>query len=210
MISLYHPGDSPLHRMGSGWKLAALVSGGTVLFQLDGLAVMFAALALVVGLYVLARVPAATVLAQLRPALVLLGLVFVAQAILVGLTPAAVIVLRFGVLILAAALVTLTTRAADIVAGIERAMTPLGRWIAVDKVSLAMAMTIRFIPLISAMVCEVREAQRVRGLERSVFAIAMPVIVRTLKMSTAVAEALDARGFGGARRAVPGTRVQGR
>ena len=70
------------------------------------------------------------------------------------------------------------------------------RWIPIAKVSLAIAMAIRFIPLISGLVHEVREAQRVRGLERSILAVAMPVIVRTLKMGNEIAEALDARSFG--------------
>jgi biotin transport system permease protein len=49
----------------------------------------------------------------------------------------------------------------------------------------------------------VREAQRVRGLERSILAVAMPVIVRTLKMGNEIGEALDARSFGNAE---PATR----
>ena len=196
MIALYHDGRSLLHRVGPGAKLLALALGGTLLFQLDGLPPMAAALALVIALYAVARIPPRVAWPQLRPALLLLALIFVAQALLIGVEPAAVIVTRFGVLILAAALVTLTTRAADMVAGIERGLSPFGRWIPIAKVSLAIAMAIRFIPLISGLVHEVREAQRVRGLERSILAVAMPVIVRTLKMGNEIAEALDARSFG--------------
>lgn len=196
MIALYHDGRSLLHRAGPGAKLLTLALGGTVLFQLDGLPPMAAALALVIALYAVARIPPRVAWPQLRPALLLLALIFAAQAFLVGVEPAAVIVTRFGVLILAAALVTLTTRAADMVAGIERGLSPFGRWIPIAKVSLAIAMAIRFIPLISGLVHEVREAQRVRGLERSILAVAMPVIVRTLKMGNEIAEALDARSFG--------------
>lgn len=198
MIALYHDGRSLLHRAGPGTKLFALAAGGTVLFQLDGLVPMAAALALVVALYAVARIPPGLAWRQLRPALLILALIFAVQALIVGVEPAAIIVLRFGVLILAAALVTLTTRSADMVAGIERGLSPFRRWIPVAKVSLAIAMAIRFIPLISGVVHEVREAQRVRGLELSVFAVAMPVVVRTLKMGSEIAEALDARSFGAA------------
>jgi biotin transport system permease protein len=198
MIALYHNGRSLLHRAEPGAKLLALALGGTMLFQLDGLAPMGAALALVIALYAAARIPPRVAWHQLRPALLLLALIFATQSFLVGVEPAAVIVIRFGVLILAAALMTLTTRVADMIAGIQRGLSPFGRWMPVAKISLAITMAIRFIPLISGLVHEVREAQRVRGLERSILAVAMPVIVRTLKMGNEIGEALDARSFGNA------------
>ncbi len=66
----------------------------------------------------------------------------------------------------------------------------------IEKVSLAISLAIRFIPVLVSITAEVRAAQRVRGLERNIFAIAMPVIIRTLKMGNEIAEALDARSFG--------------
>ena len=42
---------------------------------------------------------------------------------------------------------------------------------------------------------EVREAQRARGLERSLVALTVPIVVRMLKMSDDIAAAIDARSY---------------
>ena len=60
------------------------------------------------------------------------------------------------------------------------------------KVGLAISLAIRFIPAVAAIVEEVREAQRARGQDRSMIALAVPVIIRLLKMADEIAEAIDA------------------
>ena len=42
---------------------------------------------------------------------------------------------------------------------------------------------------------EVREAQKARGLERSVIAVAMPVAIRTIKMADDISDAIESRGY---------------
>ena len=51
------------------------------------------------------------------------------------------------------------------------------------------------IPVLGQVTTEVREAQSARGQSRNIVAVAIPVVVRTLKMADAVSEALDARGY---------------
>ncbi|MCQ8781173.1 energy-coupling factor transporter transmembrane component T family protein [Mangrovibrevibacter kandeliae] len=193
--SLYLPGRSPLHRLPAGLKAAALPVFGTVLFLVERIVPLAAALALVIALHALARVPPRLVLRQLRPAAGILLVLFLSQLWLADLSEATVLVLRFVVLILAAALVTLTTRSADLVAALERALRPLGM-LGADprKFGLAIALTLRFIPVLAVVAEEVREAQRARGRDRSILALAVPLIVRTLKLADEVAEAIDARG----------------
>jgi hypothetical protein len=65
------------------------------------------------------------------------------------------------------------------------------------KVSLALSLALRFIPLLYAQVHDIREAQRVRGLERNFTAIAVPLLVRTLRMANDLTDAIEARGFNG-------------
>ena len=95
-----------------------------------------------------------------------------------------------------ASLVTLTTKTSDLLASLERAMQPL-RPIGVnpEKVSLAISMVLRFIPVISTVASEIRDAQRARGLDQSIVAMVVPLIIRTLKMADDVADAIDARSF---------------
>jgi biotin transport system permease protein len=80
---------------------------------------------------------------------------------------------------------------------VERALRPLARLgIRTDKVSLAISMTMRFIPLLTQVAHQVREAQRARGLERNLIALAVPILVRALHTADQVAEAIDARSHG--------------
>lgn len=195
-LGLYIHADTPVHALAPGAKVAALALVGTVLFLVSDWRLLAGALAGVVMLYALARIPARVALAQLRPALWILGLLFLVQAALESVEAGAVLVLRFGALILLAALVTLTTRVSDMIDALEAGLRPLAR-VGVNpaRTSLALALAIRFIPVLTEVAAEVREAQRARGLDRSLTALALPVIVRTLKMADEIADAIDARSF---------------
>ena len=77
---------------------------------------------------------------------------------------------------------------------LEIFLSPLGKLgVDVGKISLTLAMAIRFIPEVIRITRDVREAQRVRGLETSLFAVAMPVIIRLLRTADDVADAIEAR-----------------
>lgn len=194
IAGLYRPGSSPVHGVRASLKLIALLVLGAVLFAIDDVWLAAIALVIVLAGYALARIPARAAFAQIRPVLWVLAILFAAQLWLVDLSAALLLVLRFAALILAASLVTLTTRTADLVAVIEKALSPLARFgFDVGKVSLAISLAIRFIPAVGAIVEEVREAQRARGQDRSIVALAVPVIVRLLKMADEIAEAIDAR-----------------
>ena len=152
------------------------------------------ALLIVLALYRIAAIPVKVAFTQIRPALWILAILFVAQIFLKDAATGLLLVLRFAALILAASLVTLTTRTADLVAVIEKTLSPLGRLgVDVEKIGLAISLAIRFIPAIGAIVEEVREAQWARGQDRNILALAVPVLVRLLKSADTIAEAIDAR-----------------
>ena len=194
IAGLYRPGTSLLHRLGGGWKLLGLLGLGTLLFAVEAPWLAAGALVLVLALCRMAAIPAKVAFAQIRPAFWILAILFVAQVFLTDAATGLLLVLRFAALILAASLVTLTTRTADLVAVIEKILSPLGRLgIDVEKIGLAISLAIRFIPAIGAIVEEVREAQWARGQDRNILALAVPVIVRLLKSADTIAEAIDAR-----------------
>jgi biotin transport system permease protein len=64
-----------------------------------------------------------------------------------------------------------------------------------DKVSLAISLALRFIPVLGRITMDVREAQKARGLERSVIAVALPVAIRAIKMADEISDAIDSRGY---------------
>ncbi|EAU40081.1 hypothetical protein FP2506_02530 [Fulvimarina pelagi HTCC2506] len=194
IAGLYRPGKSFLHRMKAGAKILALLAFGTLLLSVASITLSTAGLVTVLFGYALAGFSGSMILRQIRPVVLILLALFAAQLWLVGLDAALLFLTRFSALILAAALVTLTTRTTDLVSAIEKALRPFA-WLGVnvEKVSLAISLTIRFIPLVSQVVVEVREAQAARGGRHSIIALAVPIIVRLLKSADAIAEAIDAR-----------------
>lgn len=191
---LYLHRDSPLHRLRPGAKLLCLPVAATGLFLTSSLPLVGSALAATLTLFPLANLNLKTAWAQIRPTLPLLALIFLAQIWMTDAQTAGTVVLRLATLLLLAAILTLTTRTADLVDTLEWSLAPL-RPIGVDpaKVGLALSMTIRFVPVLAGIVSEVREAQRARGVERSTLALAVPVILRALKMTDEIADAIDAR-----------------
>ncbi len=192
--SLYLDRDTWVHRVPAGLKLAGVIALGSVVFMIDDFALIGIALALVVLLFIAAQVPADVAWRQFRVAVPVLLIIFAAQLWLATWQFAVLVVVRFALLIGAASLVSLTTRTSAMIRALETFLAPLGKLgVDVGKISLTLAMAIRFIPEVIRITREVREAQRVRGLETSLFAVAMPVIIRLLRAADDVADAIEAR-----------------
>lgn len=195
-LGLYQPRASPLHRLGAGWKLLLVLLAGGLIFTLHDWRVLLALLLGTLALYFVARFDLQTTWAQVKPSLGLLLFFLLFQGFLTGWDIAFLTVLRFGVMILLASLVTLTTRVSELLATLERALKPLACvGINPARVSLAISLALRFIPVVAQTMQNVQEAQRARGIEKNALALAVPTIIRTLKMADDVADAIDARSF---------------
>jgi biotin transport system permease protein len=195
-FGVYLHRSSAVHRIPAGFKVLILLAAGTALFLISDIRIVCAALVGIIGLYGLARIPVAAVVAQIRPAFWIFVVIFVFQLFTQDAVFAVMVVARFLALLLLASLVTLTTPASAMIDAIERSIGWL-RLVGVNpaKVSLGLSLALRFIPVVATITAEVREAQRARGLEWSVIAVALPVIIRTLKMADDVANAIDARAY---------------
>ncbi|WP_349268712.1 cobalt ABC transporter [Mycolicibacterium parafortuitum] len=193
----YRPGRSWLHRMPAGVKLVGL---GVVIVAMtvmvDSPVRLAVAAVVVVGVVVSARLPVGALAAQLRPVLWVVGAIFVLQVLLTGWRRALVVC---GVLLLAvclAAMVTTTTRTTAMLDAATRAMTPLARFgFPVRQVAIALALTIRSIPLLVDIIRQVEEARRARGLRISPRIVFVPVVVAALRAADDFSEALIARGI---------------
>ncbi len=196
VLGLYLPGDSVLHRAPAGAKLVALAIVAVAVLRTSTVDALGLAAATTLAVAALAHIPFRTCLAQLRPvcwfALPLLGF----QWLTAGPTRAAVVVGQLLVLVLVAALVTLTTQVTAMLDAFEGALRPLERFgVSPTRVGLVLALTVRCIPLVAQTYAEARQAQRSRGLERSPVALAVPLVVRLLKKADALGAALAARGL---------------
>lgn len=214
MLSLYVPGESPVHRAPAGLKLAVLAMLGVALFTTARLELVAAALVLVLAAALAARLPIRVLTSQVRPLWIWLVALFGFHLLVTGPLVGAVAVLRLLTLVVAAAVVTATTRVTALVAVIERLASPLRVFgVRPARIGLVIAMTLRFIPLVADRAARIREAQAARGDDRLRLVLVVPLLVQVLQMATTVGEALDARGAGDVparrprRRAATGTQA---
>jgi biotin transport system permease protein len=195
VIGLYRPGDSLLHRCPAGPKLLALAVGLTVLTVLASVrAVLVAFVLLVVG-QVMAGVDSRATVAQVRPVLWVLVPLAAFQTWRAGWPTAVVVCGSILVAVLAAGLVTLTTRTEDLLDALVRALGPLRRFgVRPERVALLLALVIRTVPVLARIAAEVGEARIARGAQWSPRALAVPMVIRTVRHADRLGEALIARG----------------
>jgi biotin transport system permease protein len=195
MIGVFHPGTSLVHRTPALVKLGLLAVIVTVVALQSSLVWLGAASVLVVLLFLVARVPLALAWRQIVPIVWVLAFAVPVQVIFGGWEAAAVMAVRLVIAVALAAAFTLTTPVTATLDAVQALLRPFRRWIDADRVGLALALTIRCVPLLAELVREVLEARMARGAEGSLRALAVPVIVRALRTAEHLGEALTARGF---------------
>lgn len=194
-VPLYLPGVSPVHRVGAGPKLLALLATGVALTLWRSPWQVAVALGAVLVLYAVARLPLRVlgrqVLALAWVAVPLLAFQWVFASWRTGVG----VVGSFVTLVLLAGLVTLTTRTTAMVDAVVRVCGWLRRFgVDPERVGLVLALGIRSVHVVLGLAQEVREAQHARGLRSSPRAFAVPLIVRSLRHADRLGEALSARG----------------
>lgn len=196
MIQMYRAGTSIVHRTPPGLKLALLVLAAVVVsaYPHDGWSVALV-LGAVAALYVLARLPWRILLREvwrLRWIIVILG---VALWVFVSPLTAWINTARLVALVLMASLLTLTTPMGELLDVVRWTVAPFRRFGAdPDAVAMAVSLTLTMIPVVSGFSEAVRDAARARGVRLGVRGI-VPLMVRTLRHSDDVGDALAARGL---------------
>ncbi|CAM1629563.1 ABC/ECF transporter [Bartonella apis] len=189
-------GTTFVHRLPAGLKLFIVFFVSIGLFYFASLSLAIVSLIFVWFLFFLAGFPFFKPVLELKKISWLLVALFIVQYFSVNFESAALIVIRLSSLLLLATLVTLTTPFSKMMACFEKLFSFM-RVFGVNpaKISLGLSLTLRFIAVFSDISQEVREAQKARGLEKSVFAVIMPVLIRSLKVQADVAAAIEARCF---------------
>lgn len=195
-LGLYVPGDSLLHRLPADVKLLLLVALGIASVFLRSPVAVGVAVVVVIACYALAGFTPVTAARQVWPMRWILLFILAFQWWVRGWQSAVVVVGVIAVLVMAAALVTLTTRTSamvDVIVSVCRPLRVVG--VDPDRVGLVIALAVRAVPIVSGFAAEIRDAQRARGVRPSPRAYAAPLIVRSLRHGDAVGEALAARGL---------------
>lgn len=196
MLTLTSPVEIWAHRIPAGLKLAALAAGTAVLFALKSPVTLLPAVALAAALIASGgRSFALTSVRMLRPLVPFILIVALWHLATNALTEGATILLRLITAVAAANFVTMTTRLSDMIATLQRLGRPLqSLGLNPKMLALAIALTIRFIPVMLARMETIRYAWRARSARRPGWRILMPVTLAALDDADQTAEALRARG----------------
>lgn len=197
MIAGYLSGTSLLHRIPAGMKLIALAVLSVLIVPMTDPALLAMVLAAVVTVYASFGRRGLKRIAAWRSLVPLLVVIFLLQVWAESLEAAVASVLRIAVMVLIADLVTLSTRLQDMMDALAVPLAPLARFgLDPQKVSLAVALVLRFVPVLLESWRGREEAWRARSPKRPGLVLVGAFFSGALATSGQVAEALEARGFG--------------
>lgn len=195
-IGIAVPGDSWLHRLPAAWKLGGLAVATVGMYVIGTWPLAMAALAVAVLVLASARLPWSALRGPVRAVVVLLVVLGLVQWWLVDGVTALRAVGRVGAAVLLAWAVSLTTPVAQVLAVLERALRPLRRLgVDTDHWALVLSLAVRSVPLMVDAAQQANEARIARGRPLSVRSFAIPVVVRAVRASEMLADALLARGY---------------
>lgn len=194
MISLYIAHQSWLHRLPAGLKLLVLLVASLALLPVSNPWALSAGCALAAGIYVSLGRPGVERLIGLRSILLLVLGLGLFQGLVMNWHVAWLSVARLIVMIMIADLVSATTPMQDMMRVIRPLLAPF-RLLGLnpDRLSLAVALVIRFIPSLLAQWQAQSAAWRARANKRAGVRLLAPFMALTMSRTDKIAEALIAR-----------------
>ncbi len=224
-LGQYYPIDSFVHRLDPRVKLAVTLALMTGLLLTQDLVSAVGWGLITIALVLAARLPAGLVLRNLRAFMWLFALTMVVHVFFTAGSPLVQLPLlgwkvtlqgvergllysfRLALLVVLAALLTLTTSPIELTDGLERLLRPLRRLgLPVHELSLMMSLALRFVPTLLEEADRLQKAQVSRGASfegsvlqrvRSVVPLVVPLFVSAFRRADELALAMDARCYRG-------------
>jgi len=197
MISLYISKQTWLHRLPAAAKLLSLVSVSFLVVSIQDWSVLLTGFALLIIVYLSLGAPGRNRLLGLKALLpIVLGL-GVFQGLVMDWDSALLSVTRLLFMIMFADLVTVTTPMQETLRVVAPLLRPL-RIFGLDhrRVALAVALVIRFIPLLISQWQTQREAFMARSRRRPGFGLLVPFLSQALRRTDQIAESITSRQAG--------------
>jgi len=196
MIAPHVARETWLHRIDAGPKLLVLALVSVLLGWTSRWPLLFAAFTIITALYVFTIPAFAARLKLYRPLLPMLAIIAALQVYAAGWETALATVLRLVAMIALADLVTATTPMLAMMDALRPVFRPLSV-VGLDekRLSLAVALMLRFIPVIMSEWARREEAWRARTGRRPPLRLVGPFLGDVLRLADHVSEALVARGF---------------
>lgn len=204
MISSYISHQTWLHRISAGAKLFALAVATVLLLPLSRWPFLLLPLLAAVLLYATLGRPGLKRFVHLKGLLVMILAIGFFQMLMTSIDSALLTVIRILVMVMLADLVSITTTMQQMM----RAITPLFRPLAflgvsVQRLSLMVALVVRFVPLLLSLWNVQSEAWRARTGKSGGIRLIAPFARETLRLSDHVAESLAARSLSASVRTQP-------
>lgn len=199
MLTLTSPVEIWAHRMPAGLKLGALALATTGLFALKAPAALLLANFAVAALFLTGGLTLATAgLGLLRPLWPFVLIVGLWHGWAGDYSGGAAILLRMVAAVALANFVTMTTRLSDMLAVFQMLARPLKLFgLSPRVVGLALALVIRFIPVMLERLTLISQSWSARSTSRPRWRVLVPATLAALEDADRVAEALRARGGAG-------------
>lgn len=199
MLTLTSPVDTWAHRVPAAVKLLTLCGFTVLLFGLKSPVLLAVALIGVTGIVASGgRIFARASLHLLRPLWFFIVVVALWHGWIGDVPGGLAVILRMITAVAAANFVTMTTRLSDMISVLERLCRPLARFgLPAKTLALAVALVIRFIPVMLQRMVQIRESWRARSPRRPGWRVMVPATLAALDDADRVAEALRARGGSG-------------
>jgi len=222
-LGQYYPENSEIHRLDPRSKLIALLCMMMLVVLTIKVSVYLVLTAVLVLIVFLAKLPFALVFKNLRPFLWLFLITFMlnlayGQGKIIWTVPvvhwhithealqrAGMYTFRVGLMIVYAAVFTLTTSPMDITDGLARLLSPLKKMkVPVQEFALMMTIAIRFIPLLLEEADRIRKAQIARGARfdgniiqriKSLIPLIIPLFISAFRKADDLALAMEARCY---------------
>jgi biotin transport system permease protein len=196
MIAGYIAHSTWLHRVPASAKLIAVAVLSIAVLPVTDWSVLAIGLGLVLGIYASLGRETLSRLSLLRPLLPFLLAVGLLQGWLESWPIAAAAIARILLMVLAANLVTFTTTMHGMIDAFTPVLAPLrGLGVNPRVPAIAIALVLRFVPVLLSAWQQREEAWRARTGRRASIRLIPSFIAEALRMADQVAEALDARGF---------------
>lgn len=196
MLTLTCPVETRWHPRPAAAKLLLLAAATVAIFSAPGLGGAAAALAAAAALYLAEGLRFARYgLRMLRPLWPFVAVLAVWHGATGSPAEGAAIAARMLAAVGLANMVTMTTRLDDMIAVVERLAAPLARLgLAPRRLAVAIALMVRFTPVVLARMNALAEAWRARSARRPNWRLVLPTLLVALDDADHVAEALRARG----------------
>jgi energy-coupling factor transporter transmembrane protein EcfT len=224
-LGQYVSGQSFLHRMDPRVKLVAVVALSLCILRTDTPGAVLSTLCLL-AVALASRIAPRLILRALLPVVPFLVLLFLLHSLFTegtsivrdfpfpsreGLVTGLLVAWRFFNLILAAALLTLTTSPSELALGIERLLSPLHFLrIPSHHVGTMISLALRFVPSLLEEYERIKEAQTARGLNlrngspatrlRKLSGLVVPLALGIFRRADELVAAIEGRGYGQGRR----------